>query len=264
MAEETRTELQPMSGGKLVIPEDLLDVIDQDDEKGVSFKAEDQLLPLIYVLQSNSPACGKRTESYIEGAEPGHFWFRNALVPIVNGEIGFDAIPCKMIHTWIEWRPNRGGFAGRHDAEPSDCQDQMVRGDDGKERKIRVRKSNGNTVVETREFYLMVNGRPYVLPCAGTKHTFARQWQTMFHQFINPKTGKVMAAYARKYHLSTIPASNTSGDWFALKFEDLGFVPLAQYNQAKTFYEQVERGEKRAEAPIEGAEGGVQSGDIPF
>jgi len=257
-------ELQTTADGKLIIPDDLAEVIGGDEGKGVSFKAEDQLLPLIYVLQSNSPACGKRTEAYIEGAEPGHFWFRNALSPIVNGETGFDCIPCEMVHTWIEWRPNRGGFAGRHEAEPADCQDQLVRGDDGKERKIRVRKSNGNTVQETREFYIMVNDRPYVLPCSGTKHTFARQWQTMFHQFTNPKTGGVLPAFARKYHLSTIPASNASGDWFALKFEDLGFVPLAQYTKAKVFYEQVKRGEKRAEAPIQGAEGGAVDGDIPF
>jgi hypothetical protein len=170
-----------------------------------------------------------------------------------------------MIRTYIEWLPNRQGFVARHDSMPDDTEERVVRdADSGRERKVLVRAGNGNSIQDTREFYIMVDGYPFVLPCYGTKHTFARQWQTYFHQFHHPKTHDTMPSFARKYRLTTIPSSNAIGDWFGLKFEDLGFVNIKEYNQAKGFYESVSKGEKRAEAPIVGAEGDGKEADIPF
>src|SRR5215467_3004443 len=126
------------------LPVELLEETAKDAGMGVSFKPEDQLLPLIYVLQTNSPAVDKRGDSYIEGAEAGDFWLRNALDPIKNGEEGIVVIPCEMQRTWIEWLPNRQGFVARHDAPPIDMKTSIVRGDDGRERQVLVRGDNGN------------------------------------------------------------------------------------------------------------------------
>lgn len=253
MANEVQTTEQALS-------QELLDITEQDAGLGVSFKAEDQLLPLIYVLQNGSPVVDKRGDSYVPGAEPGHFWLRNAVNPIRNGEEGIIAIPTEMVRTWIEWLPNRGGFVARHDTTPSDAVMRSIRGDDGRERQMQVRSESGNILQDTREFYLLVDGQPYVLPCTSTKHTFARAWNTLFHQFLHPKTGNVMPAFSRKYRLTTVPVSNALGKWFGLKYEDLGSVTLHEYNAAKAFYYAVRKGEKKAEAPH--AEGGTE--DIPF
>lgn len=257
-------ELQKVESGKLVVPDELLDITEQDAGMGVSFKAEDQLLPLIYVLQTNSPIVDKRGDVFIEGAEPGHFWLRNSLQPIRDGIQGISAIPCEMNRTWIEWMPNRGGFVARHEKPPQDMITQMVRGDDGREKPVLVRDGTGNIIQDTREFYILVDGSwPYVLPCTGTKHTFARQWETMFHQFKHPKTNKVMPAFSRRYKLTTVPQSNALGKWFGLKFEDQGFVSKAEYDGAREFSLAVKKGEKKAEAPIDGSES-TSSDDIPF
>jgi hypothetical protein len=240
--------------------DEYLELTGQYAERGVSFKSEDQLLPLIYVLQNMSPQVDKRGSNYIEGAEPGDFWLRNDLKPIRNGEEGIEAIPVEMFRTWIEWLPNRGGFVARHDAPPTDMVAKIIRGDDGRERQVTAR-GNGNLIVDTREFYIMVNNDPYVLPCSSTKHTFARQWQTMFHRFKHPKTGKVMPAFARKYHLTTIPASNALGKWFGLKFEDMGEASLNEIKAAIAFSNAVIKGERKAEAPLDG---GGKEDDIPF
>src|SRR5215472_9731621 len=128
------------------VPAELLDVTEQDAGLGVSFKQEDQLLPLIYVLQSNSPAVEKRGEAYIQGAEPGHFWMRNSLTPVRDGVAGIEVIPCEMQRTWIEWLPNRQGFVARHAEAPADMETRMVRGDDGRERPQLIRKGNGNVI----------------------------------------------------------------------------------------------------------------------
>jgi hypothetical protein len=84
----------------------------------------------------------------------------------------------------------------------------------------------------------------------------------MFHRFKHPKTGKVMPAFARKYHLSTIPASNALGKWFGLKFEDSGASSIEEIKAAIAFSNAVIKGERKAEAPIDGGIKGED--DIPF
>jgi hypothetical protein len=239
--------------------DEYLSLTEQYAERGVSFKAEDQLVPLIYVLQALSPQVEKRGDNYIEGAEAGDFWLRNSLDPIRNGEEGIEAIPVEMFRTWIEWLPNRGGFVTRHDSPPMDMVAKTIIGDDGKEREVMVR-GNGNFIVDTREFYLIVDGDPYVFPCSSTKHTFARQWQTMFHRFKHPTTGKIMPAFAHKYRLSTVPQSNVKGKWFGLKFEDVGKSTVEEIKACIAFSNAIAEGEKKAEAPIDGGKGE----DIPF
>jgi hypothetical protein len=214
---------------------------------------------MIYVLQQMSPSIDKRGDNYIEGAEAGDFWLRNSLKPIHNGEEGIIAIPVDMLHTWIEWLPNRGGFVARHDAPPADMVAKTIRGDDGREKDVLMR-GNGNLIVETRELYIMVDGDPYVFPCSSTKHTFAKSWQTMWHRFKHPKTGKIMPAFARKYRLVTVPTSNALGKWFGLKFEDVGESTLAELKAGIAFSDAIVKGERKPEAPI--ASGKEE--DIPF
>jgi hypothetical protein len=245
------------------LPAELADLTEQDSGKGVSFRAEDQLIPLIYVLQSNSPIVDKRSDAHVNGAEPGHFWLRNSVHPIQDGIEGFMAIPCGMRQVWIEWLPNRGGFVARHDNKPADTETRIIKGDDGRERQALLR-ANGNLIQDTREFFLLVEGMPFVLPCSGTKHSFAKQWQTMFHQFKHPKTRQVMPSFARKYRLYTVPQQNTLGKWFGIKFEDKGFVTAEEYTAARALNDALEAGIKHAEAPMAEHAATSGDGDIPF
>ena len=73
----TTLPTSPTSGGNQ-LPAELLDQTAADAGRGVSTKAEDQLIPILYVLQTNSPACDSRGPDYIDGAEPGHFLLRGA------------------------------------------------------------------------------------------------------------------------------------------------------------------------------------------
>ena len=86
---------------KPALPAALADMMEKDAGKGVSTAQEDNLVPLIYVLQANSPQVNKRDERYIEGAEPGDFWLRNAPQPIVKGAEGV-AIPALLLQQVLE------------------------------------------------------------------------------------------------------------------------------------------------------------------
>jgi hypothetical protein len=243
---EPGTELQTLSN---MLPPELAELAKQDAGMGISFKAEDQLLPLIYILQTNSPAVDKRGDNYIDGAEPGDFWLRNALEPIANGEEGIQVIPCEMSRSWIEWLPNRQGFVARHENPPPDMNTRKERDDNGREKAVLFREGNGNIIQDTREFFLLVNGQPYVLPCTGTKHTFARQWNTYFKQFKNSQTNDFLPSFIRKYRLTTVPASNAIGKWFGIKFQDEGFVSKPEYDLARSLCLDVRAGKKKGESP---------------
>jgi hypothetical protein len=82
----------------------------------------------------------------------------------------------------------------------------------------------------------------------------------MFHRFKHPNTGKIMPAFAHKYRLSTIPASNALGKWFGLKFEDAGESTVNELKVAIAFSNAIAKGERKAEAPIDGKE----DNEIPF
>jgi hypothetical protein len=236
------TAMVPLSGeASPVVPDDLLDVTARDAGLGVSTDPADQILPLITVLQTNSPAVDKRSPDYIDRAEPGCFRFRGDLIEIRDGVAGFTCIPCAMQSVWLEWGPNRGsGLFGRHLKEPDDVE---VREEDG----LRVRRGSGNVLQHVREFYILVDGKPHVLSFHGTGHITARKWQSHFHQFRHPKTGGLLPAYARKYRITTVARSNASGRWFAVKFEDRGWVSKAEYEAGPALHEVIARGTYRVE-----------------
>jgi hypothetical protein len=171
----TKREVVPASGHALPgVPDDLLEITKQDAGLGSSPDPQDRLLPLITVLQTNSPICDKRSPTHIAGAEPGNFWFRNDLIPIRDGVTGFLCVPCGMQRVWLEWGPTRGsGLFGRHSEQPKNV--IMRQSEDGG-RMVMAIADSGNVIVETREVFVLVDGKPYVFSVHGTAHTAVRMW----------------------------------------------------------------------------------------
>jgi hypothetical protein len=226
------------------LPAEFTDVAAADAARGVSIKPEDAIVPLITVLQNGSPQCDRRGPEYLDGAEPGKFWLRGAVEPIRDEII---AIPCAMTHTWMEWLPDRQGFAARHEEEPSDV--EVKPAGSASKRPILVRP-NGNVVENVREVYVLIDGsQPFMLPCASTFHQFARTWQSYFRQWLHPTTHKVLPSFARRYKLVTVPKANALGKWFMPKFIDLDWVDKTEYVNARAFNEFVEQGRQRIAPP---------------
>jgi hypothetical protein len=224
-----------------VLPANLADLAAADAGRGISTDPADQSLPLVYILQTGSDPCERRGAGYIDGAEPGHFLLRGAANPIRSGIDGITAINCGIRRSWLEWLPSRGGFAARHDKRPGDAELHA----DGPKRRL-VRSSNDNEIEETREVFLLIEGRPYLLSCPSTRNQFAREWNTYCGQFMHPTTGRPLPSYAREYRLTTVPTSNTLGSWFKPKFTDLGWVgDVGTYIAARALNAIVESGRAR-------------------
>jgi hypothetical protein len=229
------------------LPTDWLDQATRFSGRGVSMKAEDQLIPRIYLLQTNSPQVDKRGSKYVQDAEPGDFYLRTALQPIRSGLTGIEVQPCEMRRLWVEFLPNRQGFVTEHDRPPDDLESRINHDENGIEKIMQVRKSNNNIIQDTRQFYLLIEGQAYALGCTSTGHTFAREWVTHQHQLRLPN-GDLLPAFAHKYLLTSTPASNAKGKWFGLKFADLGLAGLADLEAGNRLFEAVTRGAVRGEA----------------
>jgi hypothetical protein len=207
----------------------------------------DQPLPMAYVLQSNSAPCDKRGSGHIPGAEPGHFWLRNAVNPIRSGVDGMIVIAVIMLRVWIAWYLNRGGFAGRYLTKPANVKPQIIE-QDGYKKTIWL-CDDGTELVETREIYTLIDGRPYIIPCSSTRHQFAREWMGYAAQLLHPETGEQLPLWAHQYLLTTVPTSNKKGSWFKVQFADAGAVSDEAYEQAFALYQIVSRGLHRIETP---------------
>lgn len=245
------------------VPAFMKDKASADVGKGTSQNQEDNLVPLIYILQSNSPQVTDRNPDYIEGAKPGDIWLRNAPVPIVKGDVGMLFQPCFFSKDWVEWKPHRGGYAGRHDSRPDDATEQPDPQD--KERKLWVRK-NGNIVTETRYHIGYVIDEetgaavPFVIPFSGSGHTVSRQWMFSMNSKAIPGVEGSAPSWACLYRLKTKFTSNAKGDWFKFDPEDAGWVESeAEYERGKKLNEAFMAGAHKIEVPqAEGA--GQQSG----
>lgn len=265
------------------VPAHLAERMAADAGKGTSKDQADNLVPLIYVLQKGSPQVDKRSPEYLNGAEEGMFWLRNAPIPLVNGEKdGMEFQPCYFYKDFVEWIPrdDGGGFVARHDTIPAEA---VKEEDEKNPNKVRYTMPNGNEIVETRYHvgFVHLGGGvkiPYILPLTSTGHSVSRAW--MFQ--MNSKAiggGKIAPSWACLYKLKTRQRSNSMGTWWTIEVADAGengttkWVSAEDYEAGLALHSAFATGAKQAEAPVTkeavaGAEagegGGEQKDGIPF
>jgi hypothetical protein len=218
--------------------------------KGTSQAAEDNLIPLIYILQSNSPQVNRRSPDYIDGAKDGDFWLKGTKV-VFDGDEGMVFQPCYFSKDWVEWIPRKagGGIVNRYAECPPEAELKEVESDDepGKMQKKYI-MPNGNEVIETRYhtgFVCLPDGRrmPYVLPLKSTGHTSSKQWMVLMNS--KQVAGGVAPSWACLYTLKTKSRSNSSGTWNVLEAEDAGWVQTqAEFEAGAKLNAQMASGEK--------------------
>jgi hypothetical protein len=246
--------------------------------RGTSTAQEDNLVPLIYVLQTNSPQVNKRDDRYVDGAEPGDIWLRN--YGIVKGEAGLLFQPCYFEKDFVEWilRSSGGGFVGRHKEMPAEA--KKAKDPQNPERAIFI-LPNGNEIKETRNhagFVISEDGRqplPYLIPLTSSGHTVSREWMGLMNRQVIPGTSTKPDSWSVYYRLRTKPRHNAKGDWFVLIAENAGpnGAPMwvkteEDLDRGAAFFQAFATGAKQAMTPEESVDGAVQSaGDddaVPF
>jgi hypothetical protein len=256
------------------VPAHLRERIAASTGKGVSKDAADNLVPLIYVLQEQSPQVQSRDPRYLDGAVAGNFWLRGMDPPLLDGEHdGMLVQSCYFNKCVIEWQPNRGGFVARHPEMPEDARQVEDPQDPNIKRWV---NEAGNYLVETREHVVRVHlpdGRrvPFVLPFSSTGHTVSRGW--MFDMNQKQIDGQTVDSFCLLYRLRTKYSTNKKGSWFkvTVDFEDW-VQEVADIDAGETIYNAFASGEKQVDTTaygegemagdesLDGGEGGQETG----
>ena len=218
--------------------------------RGTSKAAEDNLVPMIAVLQPLSPQLNKQNQGkYIQEAEPGSILCRG-MDPEVTDEVIFQH--CHFSKSIVEWVPRTkgGGFVGRHLTWPKD----MVTGksEDGRRQIMMTRE--GNHLVETR-YHVghVVTGQglmlPFIIPFSSTGHTTSRTWMNMMNSVLveDEETGEMVVpdAWKRLYRLTTVQRTNAAGVWYVLNPQPAGWASPEQIAKGLQLYLDFEKGNKQ-------------------
>lgn len=232
------------------VPAFMADAAKADAGKGTSQSAEDNVVPLLRVLQTNSPQCEKRDPEYVDGAEAGMLWLRGSGLPPIDGEIGLLFQPCFFSKAWNEWIPREdgGGFLGAHSERPLEAKEVP---DPKDERKKIWMTPQGTELKETRNhvgYVIFPDGRaqPYVIPFSSSGHTVSRNWMALMN---SKKVGESAApSWAAKYRLKTKQRKNKKGTWFVIEVLDAGWIGTQiEYDRGRKLYEDFMSGAKIVE-----------------
>lgn len=215
--------------GREVAPaNDLKAMMEQDSGRGVSTAAEDNIIPLIYILQAQSPQAMRQKQEYIKGAEAGNIWPRGTKILIDGENDGLTVIPVAFSKWWMEWRPDRGGLVARHvykaTAEDKGRPVGTIWEQDPKDPSLGRWQHGDNDIVETREHVVLalINGewQGYVISMSGSNHTASRSWMGLLKGKKIPGGSARAASFSYVYTMTTIPKTNDKGDWFGWLVED--------------------------------------------
>jgi hypothetical protein len=231
---KTQAVVAAAQTGGAVASADLMDMMGEFAGEGISTNPRDFLISMIGILQPLSPQVMRdKPETYMDGAEPGHIWLKNALEDPLQGDIWYQ--PCYHYRKWVEWIPRKqgGGFVAAYDhkgqeAPPAELNARQYR-DPENPKALRWKMPNGNDLVDTQYYLGYVleedgsKARQYLFPLASTFHTFGKALMTAANQRLIPEgryKGQRAPIWSSMYHVVTALKKNVSGEWYIPKLAD--------------------------------------------
>jgi hypothetical protein len=216
---------------------------------GNSSDPNDSSLPFLSIIQTGSPQIKEEDAKFIPEAKAG--WIFNTATRtawaarVGKQEPGVLVIPCGYLKNFVEWKPNRGGYADTH---PYDIEHIKKLGAkktkavvEGKERE-QIMLPNGNLLTETAYTFLMVERMPMVLGASSTALGAMRDW--MAYRRSQRLNGRELPSFAKTYRLQTVLQTRDANSWYNWKFSDNGYTEDAEeYELATMFARSVAKGE---------------------
>jgi len=219
---------------------------------GISDRPEDNLIPMIVVLQPLSPQLDENSSKYIEDAKAGMILLRNSPGSgMVEGETGFDFQQCDYRPIWIEWidRERGGGFVARY-ADKNGAPDLAGVKKHATDRFLYVNPQTGNKISNHHNHVGFVLGPHEPLPALisfkGAGITESRNWMTMMPR--KRPDGSPADACDVVFRIVSVKKENSKGRWYDLKAaKRLGWVTADQQRMGRELAEQFRAGEVNAD-----------------
>ena len=187
--------------------------------------------PFLKILQQNSPQLMEGSEGHIPEGKAGLFF--NTVTNHVYGKT-VQVIPVKFERLFVEWRPNRGGFAGMHDVASA----MKISDVNPKNNLMRINMETGNDLQDTHTFYLLIVGHeeegPIVFPLTSTGMKHSRKWLSMA-KLLRLPSKKPAPLFSSVYELITLVNENDQGRWYQIGdksktgIERIDWITIQQY-----------------------------------
>lgn len=242
--------------------------------------SEDQSIPLIVVLQTNSPQVAKANAKYVAGAEAGML-FNIATEECIDGDEGLLFVGAVTQHQFVEFRPRDtgGGFVGFHDA----TSEIVVAAKSRSESFGKYQTEGGNELVETFSIYAVLSDAEQnplglaVIPCSSMKIKAYKGWSNRVRSVVVNK--QVVPLMANLCRLRTVADKNAKGSFYNIRLDHAAdgdkFASLIDpesplFATAVEFHGMVQSGEKKQMVPPEPGDAGPDGagtgadGDTPF
>lgn len=174
-------------------------------------KVTDTLLPRLAILQSLSPQLKEKKVEYVPGASIGD-WCDVSVGEVFKG--GITVLPCFFSVQYIQWKKNRGGFAGNLGTDVRVLEGTTL---DEKRRNV---LPNGDVISETATWFVLLNAgfewRRAFLPFSVTGLKISRKWLSLIRaEKLLGKSGPFTPPlFYRPWYLGVKEESNDQGDWY--------------------------------------------------
>lgn len=232
-------------------------------------RTEDLAVPRLAILHELSPACDKRGENYVDGAEPGMI-IENVSNALYEGEAGVTLVLVHYRRAHLQWWPRNAkggkGFIADHGADPSILT-----------RTVKDEKTgasllpDGSEIVITAEYMALLIDEEtglferVLVPMAKTQFSKSKKLLTVATSLIAKETGKTAPLFYRSYRFSTVPEQNDKGHWYGWKITPGPFTMEIKngmniYLAARAFREGALAGQVKVQAPGETEHSGGSGG----
>ena len=169
--------------------------------------SDDFVQSFIRIAQPLSPICVNGKDEYNPEAKPGLFY--NVATGKLYGET-LKVIPVYFKHEWLEFKPNRGGFAGKHEphsvrVDTSDFKEWLM--------------ENGNVINDTYTFFCFLPEFPedglVLMSFKSTDIKPAKSWNTMISMVRTPKGGQA-PFYSSVWELGVTRRESGENVWYTI------------------------------------------------
>lgn len=218
----------------LTVKNENTDLADLDSvfDGGTGFEGMDSesiSLPFLKLAQKLSAQADKQDESYIEGLEAGMF-FTSISNKVMGNSVR--AIPLSFHRTYVEWKPDRGGFVKVYSVAEFNKIKNQYTNIDGK-----FIAENGNEVSDTRNYFLMLpdylEEGIILLSLSSSGISASKKWNALQQQRRLP-TGQQAVAYMTIWTLRSTVNKNDKGAWYTVKAENPEWITNGIVKDIKT------------------------------
>ena len=213
-----------------------------EDDAAAGFenvKSVSLALPILKLLQNGSGEAQKRSQNYVEGAEPGMF-LNTVTKKMYNGTKGINVIPCHYKLEYQEWA-DFGTGSGRpeniYDAN-SDILSKTTQGSDMKDR-----LDNGHYILTVGQHFVLIvedgSIENALISMSATQGKISKKWNSMMMSItLEGEDGAFNpASFSHSYKLSSVLNSGKGNQWYGYNVVKVGKVEdPALYERGKKFY----------------------------